>query len=129
MPPGSPPPAGGAVEGPVQIITVSGDGTGMELHESRLLYVLRQVPPGLPVAVVSVVGAFRTGKSFILDIFLRYLRWSEEHGQGAWSGVPAAARRARRCAKPNKRNPHQRVPVYPPPPPLLHQRRRRRRCV
>jgi atlastin len=30
----------------------------------------------MKVAIVSVVGAFRTGKSFVLDLFLRYLRYS-----------------------------------------------------
>jgi atlastin len=32
------------------------------------------------VAVVSVMGAFRTGKSFLLDMFLRFLRFEEERG-------------------------------------------------
>jgi len=32
------------------------------------------------VAVVSVMGAFRTGKSFLLDMFLRFLRYEEECG-------------------------------------------------
>jgi atlastin len=36
-----------------------------------------------------VVGAFRTGKSFLLDLFLHYLRWCEEHpeddnGDASW---------------------------------------------
>jgi atlastin len=30
-----------------------------------------QVPPDMKISVVSVVGAFRTGKSFLLDLFLR----------------------------------------------------------
>jgi hypothetical protein len=32
-----------------------------------------QAPQDMPVSIVSVVGAFRTGKSFLLDFFLRFL--------------------------------------------------------
>lgn len=63
----------------MQVISVAGDGATFALHETRLDFVLTQVPPGMRVAVVSVVGAFRTGKSFLLDVLLRYLRWSEAH--------------------------------------------------
>jgi len=31
----------------------------------------------MKVSIISVVGAFRTGKSFVLDLFLRYLRYTE----------------------------------------------------
>ena len=35
----------------------------------------------MKVSIVSVVGAFRTGKSFVLDLFLRYLRYSSGERQ------------------------------------------------
>ncbi|KAH7934016.1 hypothetical protein HPB49_020435 [Dermacentor silvarum] len=40
-----------------------------------------------PVAVVSVAGAFRTGKSFLLGFFLRYLH---NLGRSVWLGDPDA---------------------------------------
>ena len=43
-----------------------------ELHEDLLEKTLAAVPTGMKVSVVSVVGAFRTGKSFFLDLCLRY---------------------------------------------------------
>ena len=84
-PPESSSPSGipSGVEGPVQIVSVAADGATFSLHEARLQFVLRQVPPGMRVAVVSVVGAFRTGKSFLLDVLLRYLRWCEANPGGA----------------------------------------------
>ncbi|RHY26857.1 hypothetical protein DYB32_007280 [Aphanomyces invadans] len=33
----------------------------------------------MKVAIISVVGAFRTGKSFVLDLFLRYLKYTSSH--------------------------------------------------
>lgn len=35
---------------------------------------MEQIPDGIPVSILSVVGAFRTGKSFLLDFFLDYLK-------------------------------------------------------
>lgn len=35
---------------------------------------MSKIPPNTPVSILSVVGAFRTGKSFLLDFFLEYLK-------------------------------------------------------
>lgn len=48
-----------------------------------------QVPEDMKVAIVSVVGAFRTGKSFVLDLFLRYLRHAN-NGRVLKEGADAA---------------------------------------
>jgi atlastin len=80
---------------PVQIIASSEDETpGAEnatfyLKEKALAEILNKVPKDMLVSVVSVVGAFRTGKSFLLTLFLRYLRARSEHsssggGNGDW---------------------------------------------
>jgi len=60
---------------PLQIVSVGNetDEYAFTFHEKSLNSVLRKVPPGMKVSVVSVVGAFRTGKSFLLSWFLRYL--------------------------------------------------------
>jgi Guanylate-binding protein, N-terminal domain len=57
-------------------IVVTGDSEidGFALNSENLSSILGKVPHGTKVAVVSVVGAFRTGKSFLLNFFLRYLR-------------------------------------------------------
>jgi len=60
---------------PMQIVSV-GDETdeyAFKFHQKSLDAVLRKIPPEMKVCVVSVVGAFRTGKSFLLSWFLRYL--------------------------------------------------------
>ena len=60
--------------GAVQIV-LSDDDHNFELDEIALEKVLlRDDIKDLPVAVVSVAGAFRKGKSFLLDFFIRYLR-------------------------------------------------------
>lgn len=58
---------------PVQIITTGGNHE-FDLDEEKLREIL--LNPKIQdkkVAVISVAGAFRKGKSFILNFFLRYL--------------------------------------------------------
>ena len=58
---------------PVQIVVVADDHT-FNLDEEKLESILLQ--PDIQnkcAVVVSVAGAFRKGKSFLLDFFLRYL--------------------------------------------------------
>jgi len=58
----------------VQFISINDKGDRFELKEDVIRDVLNAVPEDMPISVVCVVGAFRTGKSFIMDLFLRYLR-------------------------------------------------------
>lgn len=68
---------------PVQVVNVGDDHT-FNLDEEKLESILLQ--PDIQdkcVVVVSVAGAFRKGKSFLLDFFLRYLN---EEGSSDWLG-------------------------------------------
>ena len=84
----------------VQIVAIEEDAR-FELQTHAWRSLLAQIPPSSPVAIVSVVGAFRTGKSFLLSWFLNFLRtetqndknvapafeWkagSERHTTGVW---------------------------------------------
>jgi atlastin len=57
---------------PKQVITIKDHK--LHLDVDALKEILHNTEcKSLPVAVVSVAGAYRTGKSFLLDFFLRYL--------------------------------------------------------
>uniref|UniRef100_A0A7N9IEL4 Atlastin GTPase 3 n=1 Tax=Macaca fascicularis TaxID=9541 RepID=A0A7N9IEL4_MACFA len=85
--------AGDAMEsskpGPVQVVLVQKDQHSFELDEKALASILLQDHiRDLDVVVVSVAGAFRKGKSFILDFMLRYLYSQKESGHSNWLGDP-----------------------------------------
>ncbi|KAL1479461.1 hypothetical protein MTO96_051826 [Rhipicephalus appendiculatus] len=66
---------------PVQIFRVV-DGQSVEFNESELERILlARGVKDLPVVVISVAGAYRQGKSFLLSFFLRYLK---NNGRSNW---------------------------------------------
>ncbi|KAM3824506.1 atlastin-3 isoform 2-T5 [Vipera latastei] len=73
---------------PVQIVLVHKEEHSFELDEKALSQVLLQdAIRDLDVVVVSVAGAFRKGKSFLLDFLLRYLYTQKEDSSVDWLGV------------------------------------------
>ena len=61
----------------LQIVSIGteDDQYAFTFHDDQLNLIISRIPPGWKVAVVSVVGAFRTGKSFLLSWFLKYLKY------------------------------------------------------
>jgi len=66
----------------VKVIEIADGAQTFTLNEAALKKILHNVPEGMEIAIVSVVGAFRTGKSFVLDFMLRYLQ-SGENAEGS----------------------------------------------
>lgn len=59
---------------PIQIVLAHEDDHNFELDEAALEKILLQEHiKDLNIVVVSVAGAFRKGKSFLLDFMLRYM--------------------------------------------------------
>ena len=68
---------------PVQIVDITADHK-FKLNEENLLSILNHPKARMrKVCVVSVAGAFRKGKSFLLDFYLRYLT---RNGREDWMG-------------------------------------------
>lgn len=61
----------GPVSAPMQILVANDDHTFTLNDEALSKLLLREDVKDLKVVVVSVAGAFRKGKSFLLDFFLR----------------------------------------------------------
>mmetsp|Transcript_58642 Transcript_58642/g.182142 ORF Transcript_58642/g.182142 Transcript_58642/m.182142 type:complete len:571 (-) Transcript_58642:18-1730(-) len=72
----SPAPSGGC---PLQLVKLNMEERKVEVNEEALgsLEASLRKAGAQKVAIVSVMGAFRTGKSFLLDLFLRFLRFGE----------------------------------------------------
>jgi atlastin len=64
----------------LQIVSIGNeeDKYAFHFHKDAWMNILKRVPTDKPVAIISVVGAFRTGKSFLLSWFLRYLHHLEQ---------------------------------------------------
>jgi atlastin len=75
------------------------------LNQENLDEIFSKIPRGAEVSILSVVGGFRSGKSFILNLILRYLRskrvdelgeeWMTEEGDKISEGNCNAANSTR----------------------------------
>ena len=66
---------------PIQIVITNEDHTFSLDEEALSSVLLRSDVVHKKVVIVSVAGAFRKGKSFLLDFMLRYLRASDQLSQ------------------------------------------------
>ena len=66
-----------------QIVSIgtAEDAYAFTFDKTKFQEIITQIPVGRKVAVLSVVGAFRTGKSFLLSWLLRHLHHLEEQQQ------------------------------------------------
>ena len=60
---------------PVAVVLVNDEDHSFSLDEDAICSILtKKEVSGLPIVVISVAGAFRKGKSFLLNFLLRYLK-------------------------------------------------------
>ena len=70
---------------PIQIVNVDKETRQFVLDEEALESILlHENAKDRPVAVVSIAGDFRKGKSFMLNFFLRYLKSLENDSAESW---------------------------------------------
>lgn len=97
---------------PVQVVLAREDDHNFELDEDALERILLQEHVrDLHVVVVSVAGAFRKGKSFLLDFMLRYMynQVRGPLGAGVGQGVEYGYRQAARSLPPCPASPSKRL--------------------
>ena len=65
---------------PICIFSINDEGTEFTFHEEKFNNIIKDAEKinANKLSIISVVGDFRTGKSFLLDLMLRYLRWSND---------------------------------------------------
>ena len=66
---------------PLQILTIS-NGT-LNPNTANLQFIMSQVPRNMEVAVLSIAGEMRKGKSFVLNFFLQYLKYRARHDRAS----------------------------------------------
>jgi atlastin len=64
----------------VQIVSLENDQ--IVFHDSLLKSILNEVDTSLPVTIVGVAGSFRTGKSLLMNLFLKEAGMIENIGDG-----------------------------------------------
>uniref|UniRef100_A0A673XP22 Atlastin GTPase 2 n=1 Tax=Salmo trutta TaxID=8032 RepID=A0A673XP22_SALTR len=73
---------------PIQIVLAHEDDHKFELDTAALeKLLLQEAVRDLNVVVVSVAGAFRKGKSFLLDFMLRYMLNQQQEQSDTWVGA------------------------------------------